>query len=114
MNRTQIGRRIILAVCWVAALPAVLSGSAQAGAQNRAEFDAFFDKVSQAQVELFRGRAEPLKALWSRASDATLFGVLGGRGERGGDQVGPRLDWRILHRHADSQMTRQGPAEGRK
>jgi ketosteroid isomerase-like protein len=174
MKRTHIGPRIVFVVCCVAALPAVTLGSPQAGAQERAEFDAFFDKVSQAQAELFRGRPGPLKALWSRASDVTLFGAFGGRGEHGWDQVGPRLDWasaqysdgsptieriasyvdgnlghvvqlekvrfkvpghseesllelratwifrlerdgwRIIHRHADSQMKRQGPPEGKK
>ena len=93
MKRTHVGRRIIFVVCYVAALAAVSLGSAQAGAQGRAEFDAFVDKVNQAQAELFRGRSEPLKALWSRASDVTLFGAYGGRGEHGWDQVGPRLDW---------------------
>ena len=173
MKRTHIGPRIVFVVCCVAALAAVSLGSAQAGAQERAEFDAFFDKVNQAQAELFRGRSEPLKALWSRASDVTLFGVSGGSGEHGWDQVGPRLDWastqysdgsltveriasyvdgnlgyvvqrekvrfkvpghseesileiratwifrrerdgwRIIHRHADSQMKRQGPLDGK-
>jgi ketosteroid isomerase-like protein len=171
MQQTHIGPRIVFVVCCVAALPAVSFGSPPADAQARAEFDAFSDKVSQAQAELFRGRSEPLKALFSRASDVTLFGVLGGRGEHGWDQIGPRLDWastqysegslkieriasyvdgnlghvvqlekvrfkvpghseespleiratwvfrrekdgwRILHRHADSLLKRQGPAE---
>jgi ketosteroid isomerase-like protein len=169
MKRTNIGPRIV--VCCVAALPAVSLGCSQAGAQERAEFDAFFDKVTSAEAELFRGRPESLKTLWSRASDVTLFGVSGGSGEQGWEQVGPRLDWtntqysdgtltveriasyvdgnlgyvvqrekvrfkapahtqesileiratwifrrerdgwRIIHRHADSQMKRQGPAE---
>ena len=160
----------IFAVYCLATLAAAPSGAAQARAQERTEFDAFFEKVSQAQAELFRGRSEPLKALWSRDSATTLFGVLGGRGEHGYDQVGPRLDWgasqysegtltiervvayvdgnlghvvqlekvrfkvpgraeesileiratwifrrerdgwRILHRHADPQLTRRGPA----
>ena len=85
--------RFVAVVCCVAALAAAPSGAAQARAQDRAEFDAFFEKVSQAQAELFRGHSEPLKALWSRAPETTLFGVLGGRGEHGFDQVGPRLDW---------------------
>jgi ketosteroid isomerase-like protein len=171
MKRTHIGLRIAFGVCCVAALPALSLGSPQAGAQERAGFDAFSEKVSQAQAEFFRGRSEPLKALWSRASDITLFGVLGGSGELGWDPVGKRLDWgstqysdgsltiqriashvdgnlgyvvqlekvrfkipgrseeslleiratwifrrerdgwRIAHRHADSQLKRQGPAE---
>lgn len=174
MKRTDIGPRVRFVVCCVVALAAVSLGSAQAGAQGRAEFDAFFEKVSQAQADLFRGRPEPLKALWSRASDTTLFGAYGGTDERGWDKVGPRLDWaskqysegsvtieriasyvdgnvghvvqverirfkvpgrseesllelratwilrrerdgwRIVHRHADPQMKRQGPTEGKK
>jgi ketosteroid isomerase-like protein len=174
MKWTNIGRRIVFTVCCVAALPAVSLGCSQAGAQERAEFDAFFDKVTKAEAELFRGRPESLKALWSRASDVTLFGVSGGSGEHGWERVGPRLDWtntqysdgtltveriasyidgdlgyvvqrekvrfkvpghtqeaileiratwifrrerdgwRIIHRHADSQMKRQGPAERKK
>jgi ketosteroid isomerase-like protein len=174
MNQRHIATRIIFVVCCVAALPAVSLGFPRVGAQGRAEFDAFFDKVNQAQAQLFRGRSEPLKALWSRASDATLFGAYGGTEERGWDKVEPRLDWaskqysngsvtieriasyvdgnvghvvqlerirfkvpghseesllelratwifrrerdgwRIVHRHADSQMKRQGPAEGKK
>ena len=80
MKRAHIGPRIVFVVCCVAALPAVSFGSSPAGAQARGEFDAFSGKVSQAQAELFRGRPEPLKALFSRASDVTLFGVLGGEG----------------------------------
>ena len=89
----HIRPRTVFVVCCVVAVAAVSFGSLPAGAQARAEFDAFSDKVSQAQAELFRGRAEPLKALFSRASDVTLFGVLGGRGEHGWDQIAPRLDW---------------------
>jgi ketosteroid isomerase-like protein len=92
MKGTRIGSRTVFAVC-VGALSALLLGAPQAGAQTRAEFDAFFDKVTKAEAELFRGRPESLKALWSRASDVTLFGVSGGRGDHGWDQVGRRLDW---------------------
>jgi ketosteroid isomerase-like protein len=171
MKCKQIGHSIVFVLCGVAALPAVSWGSPQAGIQERAEFDTFFDTVTKAEGELFRGRPESLKALWSRASDVTLFGVSGGSGEHGWEQVGPRLDWtrtqysdgtltveriasyvdgnlgyvvqrekvrfkvprrtqesileiraswifrrerdgwRIIHRHADPLMTRQGPAE---
>ena len=145
-------------------------GSPPAGACARAAFDAFFNNVTKAEQELFRGRPESLKALWSRAPEVTLFGVSGGSGEHGWKQVGPRLDWtntqyrdgtltterlasyvderlrllnarrcaskfpvaaeesileiratwifrrepdgwRIIHRHADSLMKRQGPAD---
>jgi ketosteroid isomerase-like protein len=171
VKQTHIDSWIVFVVFFVAALPAVSSGPPPTDAQARAEFDAFSEKVSQAQAELFRGRSAPLKALFSRASDVTLFGVLGGRGEHGWDQIAPRLDWastqysegaltieriasyvdgnlghvvqiekvrfkvpgqsaptlleiratwvfrrerdgwRIVHRHADSQLKRQGPAK---
>jgi ketosteroid isomerase-like protein len=174
MNGIQIGPRIVFVVCCVAALPAVSWGSPQARAQERAEFGAFYDKVTRAEAELFQGRPESLEVLWSRAPDVTLFGVSGGSGEHGWDKVGPRLDWthtqysdgiltveriasyvdgnlgyvvqrekvrfkvpgqtadsileiratwifrrerdgwRIIHRHADSLMRRQGPAEAKK
>lgn len=35
---------------------------------------------------------EPLKLLWSRSDDVTIFGGYGSF-ERGWEQVGPRLDW---------------------
>ena len=171
MKRTRIGLVIALVACCAAAVPAMSVGSPAASAQARAEFDAFFDKVTKAEQELFRGRPESLKALWTRAPDVTLFGVSGGSGDHGWEQVGSRLDWtntqyrdgtltveriashvdgnlgyvvqrekvrfkvpghtqgsileiratwifrrerdgwRIIHRHADSQMKRQGPAE---
>jgi len=171
MQATHIGPRIVFVVCCVAALSALSLSLPQAGAQEHAEFDAFFDNVTRAEGELFRGRAEPLKALWSRASDVTLFGVSGGSGDHGWEQVGRRLDWastqysegsltieriasyvdgnlgyvvqreqvrfkvpgrseesileiratwifrrerngwHVIHRQADSQMKRQGPAE---
>ena len=171
MKVTHSGPTIVFVVCCVAALSALALSVPQAAAQERAAFDAFFDTVTRAEGELFRGRAEPLKALWSRASDVTLFGVSGGRGDHGWDQVGRRLDWastqysegsltieriasyvdgnlgyvvqrervrykvpgrseesileiratwifrrerigwRVIHRQADSQMKRQGPAE---
>jgi ketosteroid isomerase-like protein len=171
MKWTNIGPRIVFVVCCVAAHPTVSSGGSQVGAQDRAEFDAFFGKVTKAEQELFRGRPESLKALWTRAPEVTLFGVSGGSGEHGWEQVGSRLDWtntqyrdgtltveriasyvegnlgyvvqrekvrfnvpgqtqesileiratwifrreqdgwRIIHRHADSLMKRQGPAE---
>ncbi len=92
MKGTHTGPRTVFVV-FVAALSALLLDAPQAGAQTRAEFEAFFDKVTRAETELFRGRAEPLKALWSRASDVTLFGVSGGSGDHGWDQVARRLDW---------------------
>lgn len=172
MKQAHVGFSGVSVVSGFAVLSAVASASAQAGAPARAEFEAFYEKVSQAQAELFRGRAEPLKAVWSRASDATVFAAYGGTDERGWAKVGPRLDWaskqyaegsvtveriasyvdgnvghvvqverirfkipghaewsllelratwifrrerdgwRVLHRHADRQMTRRGPTEG--
>ena len=177
MKRIRMGPAFAFVVCCASAVqasaPAMTVGSPPADAQARAEFDSFFDKVTKAEQELFRGRPESLKALWSRAPEVTLFGVSGGSGEHGWDQVGPRLDWtntqyregtltverlasqvdgnlgyvvqrekvlfkvpggtqesmleiratwifqrerdgwRIIHRHADSLMKRQGPAEPR-
>jgi ketosteroid isomerase-like protein len=92
MKGIHIGPRTVFLV-WVAVLSVLLLGAPQAGAQTRAGFEAFFDKVTKAEAELFRGRPESLKALWSRAADVTLFGVSGGRGDHGWDQVGRRLDW---------------------
>jgi len=62
MNGTQIGPRIVFVVCSVAALPAVSSGSPQAGAQERAEFGAFYDKVTRAEAELFQGVLSPSRS----------------------------------------------------
>jgi len=167
MKPTWIGPRGGLVVC----LAVLMSlGCAQTG-DPAPGFEAFYEQVSQAEAELFRGRPESLKALWTRAADVTLFGVSGGKGEHGWDEVGPRLDWtntqytegaltterlasyvdgdlgyvvqrenvrfkvpgnaadsllqiratwifrrerdgwRIAHRHADSQIERQGPAD---
>jgi ketosteroid isomerase-like protein len=171
MTSTNVGPRLVFVVCGVALLLAFSLGCSQTDAQGRAGFDAFFDKVTKAEQELFRGRPESLKALWARTPEVTLFGVSGGSGEHGWEEVGPRLDWtntqyrdgtltveriasyvdgnlgyvvqrekvhfkvpgqtqesvlgiratwifrregdgwRIIHRHADSLMKRQGPAE---
>lgn len=92
MKATHILPRAV-SVVYAASLAALSLDAPQADAQTRTEFEAFFDKVTQAETELFRGRAEPLKALWSRTADVTLFGVSGGRGAHGWDQVGQRLDW---------------------
>ena len=170
MRLTHIGARIAFVVC-IAGLPVVALGCRQAADRGGAEFDAFVDKVSKAEAELFRGRPDALQDLWTRAPEVTLFGVSGGSGAHGWDQVRARLDWtrtqysdgsmtltpiasyvsgnlgyvvqlenvrfkvpghaeesllqiratwifrherdgwRIMHRHADSQIKRQGPAE---
>ena len=57
------------------------------------DFTAFLTRMDAAQIELQNGRAEPYKALWSRSSDVTLSGGLGGAIEKGWDAVGRRLDW---------------------
>src|SRR5215216_2043311 len=103
MKGTHIGPRTAFAVC-VVALSAPLSGAPQAGAQTRKEFEAFFDKVTRAETELFRGRAEPLKGLWSRDADVTLLGVSGGSGAHGWKQVGERLDWASTQ-YSDGTLT---------
>jgi ketosteroid isomerase-like protein len=156
--------------CLVVLAPATVS-AAPPDAAERAAFTAFLDKLRQAQADYVRGRPQQFKDLWSRSPDVTIFGGFGS-GERGWDQVGPRLDWastqfsegsrthetmtssvdgnlgylvqlekirfklpgrteesllelrvtmifrrepvgwRIIHRHADSQKTRQGPRGG--
>ena len=49
--------------------------------------------MTRAETELFRGRPQSLEALWTRAPEVTLFGVSGGSGEHGWEQVKKRLDW---------------------
>src|SRR5262245_63409859 len=172
--RLRIGPIIVIAFGCATAVPAISAAPSPAGAQDRAGFEVFFDKVTKAEQELFRGHPESLKALWTRAPEVTLFGVSGGSGEHGWKQVGPRLDWtntqyrdgtltveriasyvdgnlgyvvqrekvrfkvpgqtqesileiratwifrheqdgwRIIHRHADSLMKREGPADRKK
>jgi hypothetical protein len=51
----------------------------------RVEFD-------RAQAVWRAGDAEPVKSLWSRAADVSIFGGQGGL-EQGWDLVGPRLTW---------------------
>ena len=60
MNTTQIRPRVVFAVCCLAALPAVSLGSPQAGAQERAAFAAFYDRVTRAEAALFQGRPDSL------------------------------------------------------
>lgn len=92
MGGIRLGHVLRAAFVWGATLAAPSVAFAQAGAQERAAFDAFLEKVTQAHAEYIRGRPEPFKALWSRAPDVTIFGGFGS-GEQGWDQVGPRLDW---------------------
>src|ERR1051325_8035817 len=95
MNGMQIGPRIVFVVCCVAALPAVSWGSPQARAQERAEFGAFYDKVTRAEAELFQGRPEPLEVLWSRPptsrSLASPAGVASMAGTRSGHDSTGRI-----------------------
>ena len=169
--RRVLGDVLVLACAFLGPFVATSLCAAPLSAAERAEFMAFLDTVRQAHAEYIRSRPQAFKDLWSRAPDVTIFGGFGS-GERGWDQVGPRLDWasaqfsegsrthesitsyvdgnlaylvqlekvrfkvpgrseqsmlelrvtmifrrelagwRILHRHADSQMTRQGPRSG--
>jgi ketosteroid isomerase-like protein len=83
----------LVLVTLAAAALEVLGGQAAPAGASRREFEAMLAKVDAAQLELQNGRAEPFKALWSRADDITLSGGLGGRIEQGWEQIGPRLDW---------------------
>jgi ketosteroid isomerase-like protein len=92
MGQPRFGHLVGTAFVCVAAVAASSIGFAQPAAQDRAEFGAFLDQVTQAHADYVRGRPESFKALWSRAPDVTIFGGFGS-GEHGWDQVGPRLDW---------------------
>jgi ketosteroid isomerase-like protein len=59
---------------------------------ERSAFNAFLDELQAAHEEYVQGRPEAFKALWSRRPDVTIFGGFGA-GERGWENVGPRLDW---------------------
>jgi len=61
-------------------------------AQEMAEFSAFLAKVHDAQVEFVQGRPAAFKALWTHASDVTIFGGFGS-GNQGWEKVMSRLDW---------------------
>lgn len=61
--------------------------------RSQVEFDTFLKAVDAAQVELQNGKAEPFKAIWSRADDITLSGGFGGTVEKGWANVSARLDW---------------------
>ncbi len=61
-------------------------------AQGMAEFRAFLAKVHDAQIEFVQGRPAAFKALWSHASDVTIFGGFGS-GDQGWEKIGSRLDW---------------------
>jgi hypothetical protein len=99
------------------------------------DFTTFLARVDAAQLELQNGRPAAFKALWSRADQVTLSGGFGGTIEKGWPAISSRLDWvatrpgdtsdstrdyrvtmifrrqagewRIVHRQADSQLTRQ-------
>jgi len=91
----------------VPALVMLLVGmhSPQAAAQGRADdFDDFYNKVTRAESELFLGHPESLESLWTRAPEVTLFGVSGGRGEHGWEQVKKRLDWTATQ-YRDGSLT---------
>jgi hypothetical protein len=52
MDWTNIGLRIVFMVCCMTALSVAALGQPQAVAPERAEFDAFYDKVTKAEAEL--------------------------------------------------------------
>ena len=75
--------------------PLIVPAQAEAGGDTsvREEFHAMLAKVDAAQLDLQNGKAEPFKALWSRADDVTLAGGFGGGVEKGWEQISRRLDW---------------------
>ena len=82
---------IIFVVCFHPPLQARASEPADAKLTDG--FKAMLKAVDEAQVELQNGRPAPYKALWSHADDITLSGGLGGKIERGWEQISRRLDW---------------------
>jgi len=52
--------------------------------------------AKEANLQMLRGNAEPLKRLYSHLDDVTVLGGFGGF-ERGWKEVGPRLDWAASH-----------------
>ena len=52
--------------------------------------------AKEANLQMLRGNAEPLKRLYSHLDDVTVLGGFGGF-KRGWKEVGPRLDWAASH-----------------
>lgn len=67
------------------------------------DFDATFTAFCEAQDRFVSGDAAPMKALWSRGDDATVFGGFGGV-ERSWSELEPRLDW-AASEFSDGQST---------
>lgn len=74
--------------------------------QADSEWRAFVERLEAAEVEFACGRPADFKALWSHADDVTLSGGLGGKVERGWDNVAARLDWASAN-YADGTRSRQ-------
>jgi SnoaL-like protein len=76
------------------ALPTIrpLGGEAAPAGCSQEAWRDFERKLAHAQAAFVRADPEPIKALWSRANDVSLFGGYGGH-EVGWTQVGPRLTW---------------------
>jgi len=55
-------------------------------------WDEVMELTREANLQMLRGDAEPLKRLYSHHDDVTLLGGFGGF-ERGWKEVGPRLEW---------------------
>lgn len=72
MSRIGLGLVVRGVLVGMVTLATASSAFAEADTQERVEFAAFLDKVTQTHAEYIRGRPEPFKALWSRASDVTF------------------------------------------
>jgi ketosteroid isomerase-like protein len=60
--------------------------------ENKIIWEAALKRADEAQAIFVRGDPAPIKSMWAKTDDVTLFVAFGGY-ERGWDQVGPRLDW---------------------
>ncbi len=56
------------------------------------DFQQFVDQVKEAMSQFITGNSEPLKALWARTDDVTVFGGFGSY-ERGWERVSSNIDW---------------------
>jgi hypothetical protein len=60
--------------------------------ENKIVWEAALKRADEAQAIFVTGDPAPIKSMWAKTDDVTLFVAFGGY-ERGWDQVGPRLDW---------------------